>query len=118
MSERIKLLDEALAMSEAELGFLIEGDFAKAEESSAQRNEIVRRVLSMKDETSPEALLDKLTQLRSMQGMLTSEARRLHAELKADLTRTRQETKRFGGYQQVASGTRTPLQSRYISKRS
>jgi len=52
-----------------------------------------------------------------MQGMLTSEARRLHAELKADLTRTRQETKRYGGYQQAAGSTRAPLQSRYVSKR-
>ena len=118
MSERIRLLDEALAMSEAELGFLIEGDFDKAEESSAQRSDIVRRVLAMRDETSPDALLDKLTQLKNVQGMLTSEARRLHAELKADLTRTRQETKRFGGYQQAAGGAQAVPQSRYVSKRS
>ncbi len=117
MSERIRLLDEALAMSEAELGFLIEGEFEKAEESSAQRGDIVRRVLAMKDEASPAALLDKLTQLKNMQGMLTAEARRLHAELKADLTRTRQETKRFGGYQQAAGGASAPLHSRYVSKR-
>ncbi|EPR42656.1 hypothetical protein dsx2_2573 [Desulfovibrio sp. X2] len=116
MSEKIKMLDDALAMSEAELGFLAEGDFEKAEESSARRGEIIRQVLSMKDETSPDALLDKLNQLKNMQGRLTAEAKRLHAELKEDLVRVRQETGRFGGYKQAA-GMRSPVQSRYISKR-
>lgn len=117
MSEKLRLLDQALALSEAELDYLIEGDFARAEESSAERGELIRRVLAMKDEvTTQDELVEKLKELRNMQGRLTTEAKRLHAELKDDLVRTGKEAKRFGGYQQAA-GMRQPTNSRFISKR-
>jgi len=117
MSEKLRLLDQALALSEAELDYLNEGDFARAEESSAERGELIRRVLAMKDEpTTQDDLIEKLKELRNMQGRLTTEAKRLHAELKEDLVRTSKEAKRFGGYQQAA-GMRQPTNSRFISKR-
>ncbi|WP_035104243.1 hypothetical protein [Desulfohalovibrio reitneri] len=105
MSEKVRLLDQALEMSEAELEHLMEGEFELAEQSSAERHELIRRILSMDDDAKTEQLMSKLNQLRTMQNRLTGEAKRLHDELRQDLMRARQETKRYSGYKQAANGT-------------
>jgi hypothetical protein len=98
MPTKLELLDKALDMSEVELGYLVEGDVDKAEQASLERGDLIRRILSMDDGASQEQLLDKLTRLRNMQSRLTAEARKLHDQLRTDLTRAKQENKRHAGY--------------------
>lgn len=98
MPTKLDLLDKALDMSEVELGYLVEGDVDKAEQASLERGDLIRRILSMDDDASQEQLLDKLTRLRNMQSRLTAEARKLHDQLRTDLTRAKQESKRHTGY--------------------
>jgi len=98
MPTKLDLLDKALDMSEVELEYLVDGDVDKAEQAATERGDLIRRILSMSDDMSQDQLLDKLTQLRNMQSRLTAEARKLHDQLRIDLTRAKQESKRHSSY--------------------
>ncbi len=113
MPTKLELLDKALDMSEVELGYLVEGDVDKAEQASSERGDLIRRILSMNDDMAQDQLLDKLTQLRNMQSRLTAEARKLHDQLRTDLTRAKQESKRHSGYANTA--TKRSVGSGYYS---
>jgi hypothetical protein len=115
MSAKLELIDRALALGQAELDFLAAGDFLRAEESATQRGQLLDDALGMAEETSVEALLAKLVKLKNLQGRLTSEARTIHARMQEDLTRVRQETRRYAGYHEAVSVK--PPASRYLSKR-
>lgn len=63
----------------------------------------------------PEAFLDRLTQLQSLNARLRHEARALHQSLKEELLRLRSENRRLGGYRE--SAVITPLDNRLVSRR-
>ncbi len=104
MAETCSLLDEALELGRVELRLLRDGDVEKAEETAQQRGRLVTAFLeSRKSGEDPggqklDALRDKLRQLMALQGRLTSEARALHASVREEFKRTRQENTRLSGY--------------------
>lgn len=115
MGDSAKLLDRAIEMGERELGFLASGDVDNAERLAHDRGEITNRAVAEREGVDLDVLLDKLTQLKQLQGRISSEARRLHASLQQDLKQARQETKRFSAY----SGAHKPaplIRNRFLNK--
>ena len=112
MTEKLNLLDMALELSHLEMGYLESGDVERAEESAAERGELIRKALSSDEDIKADQFMEKLVQLKNIQGRLTDEAKRLHASLKEDLQRVRQESRRMNGYHKATQYT--PLmRSRY-----
>ncbi|MCM0756409.1 hypothetical protein M7784_14325 [Desulfovibrio aminophilus] len=114
MSDMVTLLDQAIEMGHKELGFLISGDVFEAEQLAQDRGRLTADIENGKS-VDLDTVLDKLTQLKALQGQITQEARRLHAALKADLQRVRRENQRFSAYKE-GSRVASPLSSRFISR--
>ena len=115
MSDALTLLDEALELGRQELALLADGDVDAVQASSRTRCELLDQAWDLREGADVEQLLGKLKLLKDLQGQMTSDARRLRDDLRADLARVRQEGKRFSGY---ASAVKvTPLASRFVSKK-
>mgnify|MGYP000887696422 CR=1 FL=1 len=115
MSDALTLLDEALELGRKELTLLADGDVDGVWEASQARGELLDRAWRERDGVDMDHLLGKLKRLKELQGQMTSDAKRLRDDLRADLARVRQEGKRFSGY---ASAVKvTPLASRFVSKK-
>lgn len=115
MAETLQLLDQALEIGHEELKYLAAGEVEDAFEAAERRGFLTTQALETKESVSLDQILDKLNRLKSLQGQLTSEAKKLHATLKDDITRVKQEGTRFKGYGKAVRGT--PLiQNRYINK--
>lgn len=122
MNNTQSLLDEALRLGDLELQMLAHGDVEQAEQTALQRNELLDKALhgkqasALQDAASHElaTLRDKLEQLMTMQGQLTSEAKKLHSDIRSELFRTRQESTRYAGYGKAATtqGPRSLLHKR------
>ncbi|MCA1945515.1 MAG: hypothetical protein LDL30_09590 [Desulfovibrio sp.] len=128
MNTPTALLDKALALAEEEMTMLRDGDVDAAHTHAAQRMALTEQAWAISTTaTTPErtdpvrlnVLQEKLLQLQAMQGRLTTEARRLHAAIKEELLRSRQEGARHAAYGRALrpSGMPTP-NSHYVSKRS
>lgn len=114
-AEAEALLDRALDVANRELALLEEGEVDEAAVLAEDRSKLIERAWNSGtlDELKP--LRDKLVQLQSMQNRLTDEARKLHARIREELKRSRQETKRHAGY---GSAMRTaPLITSALSRR-
>ncbi|MES9995666.1 hypothetical protein [Desulfovibrio aminophilus] len=114
MSDMVTLLDQAIEMGHKELGFLIAGDVFEAEQLAQDRGRLTASIENGK-RVDLDSVLDKLTQLKALQGQITQEARRLHAALKADLQRVRLENQRFSAYKD-GSRVAPPVSNRFISR--
>jgi hypothetical protein len=115
MSDALTLLDEALELGRKELALLADGDVDGVWEASLARSRLLDQAWSERDGVDVDQLLGKLKRLKELQGQMTSDAKRLRDDLRADLARVKQEGKRFSGY---ASATKvTPLASRFVSKK-
>ena len=110
----VELLEQALHMAHKELELLASGDTLALEDLARQRTDLVETAMAGREGADVDQLLDKLTRLKSMQGQLTAEARRVHAMLAQDLDRARQESRRLSGYGKSSR----PVEpcSRFISK--
>jgi len=115
MSDALTLLDEALELGRKELALLADGDVEAVRESSRARNDLMNQAWDQRDGVDVEQLMGKLRRLRELQGQMTSDARRLRDDLRADLARVRQEGRRFSGY--ASASKITPLASRFVSKK-
>lgn len=98
MSSPEHILEQALALGERELESLAARDVDQAARIADERFAIMEKVLGIGADPGQRHLLDKLTRLKHLQGRLTAEAKKLHAALKADLSRTQAETRRMAGY--------------------
>jgi len=115
MRDALTLLDEALELGRRELALLADGDVEGIQETARTRNILLNQAWDNRAGVDMGQFADKLMRLRELQGQMTSDARRLRDDLRADLARVRQEGRRFSGY---ASATRvTPLASRFMNKR-
>ena len=114
MSESLKLLDKALELGHRELESLNAGDVHVTHDLARQRGELVAEAWKHNQEMDVELLMDKLKQLKVLQGQLTVEAKRLHETLKNDLAKAKQENKRISGYHNTVKAK--PLYSRFVSK--
>ena len=115
MSDALTLLDEALELGRKEMTLLADGDVEALLETSRNRVELVDKAWRERDGVDVDQLLGKLKRLRELQGQMTSDAKRLRDDLRADLARVRQEGKRFSGY--ASASKVTPLASRFVSKK-
>lgn len=98
MSSTLEYIDRALETGERELACLRSGEVEEAERLAMDRGEMLKMAWDAPASDPMELLRDKLMRLKNLQGLLTSEARRLHADLKEDLKRARQENQRLSGY--------------------
>lgn len=114
MTNTLSLLDQALELGRKELCFLAAGDVEEASRLAGDRGRLTAEAVK-EPGVNLDAVLDKLNQLQSLQGQITQEARRLHAALKEDLKRARQENRRFSAYKDGA-GRGGPLTERYVSR--
>lgn len=115
MPDTINLLDQAIELGRKELDVLSEGDVESAEDISRNRYRVTNDAMEADDTPDLETLLEKLEKLKSLQGRITSEAKRLHAVLKNDLVRSKQENRRFSGYK---SAVGSPVaNNRFINRR-
>lgn len=96
------LLDEALAIGVRELDLLRAGEIEAAEESAQRRGGRMGDAFALRaadpSAVDVDRLRDKLDALQLLQADLTAEAKRLHAEMRAEIARMRMETDRLGGY--------------------
>lgn len=114
MPEQGDIMDEVLETGRKELAMLATGDVEQAEALAHERATLMEQAWRMRDPTKISALKHKLLQLQSLQGQITAEARRLHAAIKRDLLRARQENQRLTGYR--ASLKTSGLGARFIDK--
>lgn len=115
MSDSLTLLEEALELGRQELSLLADGDVEAVWEASRARGELLDQAWRGRDDVDVDQLVGKLRRLKELQGQMTSDAKRLRDDLRADLARVRQEGKRFSGY--ASASKVTPLASRFVSKK-
>ncbi len=115
MADAMTLIDQALDIGRQELELLQAGEVDRAADMARDRERLMNMAYGDKDSDELVKLESKLWQLASLQGRLTTEAKRLHAEIKQELLRTRQESARLSGYGKAVKPT--PLFSRFLSKR-
>ncbi len=114
MSDKLEYLEAALVAGEKELHCLLAGEIEEAETLAKDRGRLLEMAWRSADPESIGLLRDKLFKLKNLQGQLTVEARRLHAELKSDLQRAKQENQRLSGYR--TSVRPNPAVRRYLDK--
>lgn len=115
MTSALSRLDEALHVGELELDRLQAGEVFEAEKLSQDRGRLLSEALAQRDGVSLEELMDKLAQLKRLQGRISSEALRLKEVLREDLKQAKQQNRRLAGYGGAAR--KTPLvQAKYCSK--
>lgn len=114
MSDKLDYLEAALAAGEHELHCLLAGEIEEAEVLAKDRGRLLEMAWHSADPESIGQLRDKLLKLKNLQGQLTVEARRLHAELQSDLQRAKQENQRLSGYR--TSVRPNPAVRRYLDK--
>ena len=114
MSDKLEYLEAALVAGERELHCLLAGEIEEAEVLAKDRGKLLELAWQSADPEGIGELRDKLLKLKNLQGQLTTEARRLHAELKSDLQRAKQENTRLSGYRTTVRPN--PTIRRYLDK--
>jgi hypothetical protein len=116
MSDKLEVLDKVLDTGMKELSCLCEGQLDEAERLASERLTLMEEAWRMRDPNRINMLKEKLLQLQSLHGQITAEAKKLHAAIKRDLLRARQENKRLTGYR--SSIRYTPLSSsKFVDKK-
>ncbi len=117
MADCLSLLEQALDLGERERDYIAAGRVAETQETALLRGKLIEQAWAERDEAcvDVDVLLDKLRRLRNLQGQLSSEAKRLHANLEKDLAKAKKETRRLDGYKGAA--TFRPNHNRFVSKR-
>lgn len=117
MSERLRLLDQALELGQQELACLAEGDVDRTSELARQREALMKEAWETEEGQSSDLqlLAAKLHRLRDLQGELTTEARRLHFELREEIQKTKKKGRGFSGYGHAAK-INLGFSNRFINK--
>lgn len=114
MADSLTLLDQALDIGQEELEHLRQGQDSEADKAAHRRGELIELAWERRDGSDTETLLEKLEQLRNLQGALTTEAKKLHEILRQDLAKAKIENKRIFAYN--GSRKSIPRFSRFVSK--
>lgn len=109
MTDSLALLDEALSLGERELGALTSGDVDTADFNASERERLLEQAWTHRDPDRLDALREKLIRLQCLQGRLTEEAKRLHAQLRTQLQDNRREVQRLRGYGRAVQITGAPV---------
>lgn len=126
MNQALRLIDRAIELGQQELAHLQAGDVDKAEALAFGRDELIDEALGHQDlsdaglpgapDESLDALVDRLMELKTLQGRIIEEAKRLQRSIKDEIRRNDQEQKRHQGYGRAARPPR--VQSVFISRSS
>lgn len=116
MANSLELLDQALEMGRRELETLTSGEVDGTDVSSLERGRLLEQAWEMRHCVDLDAFQKKLLQLQSLQGELTTEARKLHASLKEDMKHIKAQGRRMAGYGQAARMTPRAGTSRFLSR--
>lgn len=99
----IKLLEQALTVGERELEYLMSDQVDGVEELSAQRFTLLDEAWERQSPDCLDEFREKFIQMQDLQSRLSREAVRLHAILRDELNKNRQETNRRQSYEQNAN---------------
>lgn len=116
MDNAISNLVRALDIGERELELLARGEVEQAGELAHERGMLMDLAHKTPPAASAEQIREKLSRLKTLQGRITDEAKRLQQVLREDLKRAKEENKRLAGYRKTVKVT--PISSRFISKKS
>ena len=116
MAEARDSYERIMSLCREELASIGEGDTERLCSVLLEREEAIGMYMSDASARQDEAFLDKLEQIRDMNGMLRHEARKLHQSLKEELLKLRRENRRIAGYRNGAMVT--PLGRGAVSRKS
>ncbi len=114
MADSLSYLDTALEAGRKELSHILRGEVDEAGKLASERGDLLNKAWKERDGVQISVLRQKLIQLQTLQGQITQEAKKLHAQLKDDLTRAKKENKRFSGYKSTVKPK--PHFSKYVNK--
>jgi hypothetical protein len=115
MGNALNQLDQALSIGETELIHLQSGEVEEAERLSMSRSKLLGEAIAGREGVSLPDLLEKLHQLKRLQGRITTEALKLQDSFRKDLQNARQQNKRLAGYGKAMKKT-SAIQAKYCSK--
>ena len=98
MSQGVCLLDEALSLARQEMVALEDGAYDKAVELAERRGEVTSMAWHMLDDSQAEEYRTHLIELARVQDQLTELATKAHSDIRAQLQRSRLESRRMRGY--------------------
>ncbi len=114
----IKLLEQALSIGEQELQYLAAGQFDEVEALSEKRFNLLDEAWEKQSPDCLDEFKEKFIQMQELQGRLSREAVHLHAMLRDELNKNRQETTRRNGYQQASAGNQSGHSPMLMSRMS
>lgn len=103
MSQGIALLNEALDLARQEKTALESGAYENAIALAEKRKDLTNMAWNLYGAADKDSYTTKLGQLAMLQKQLTAIATRTHAAIRAKLNHSRQEKKRYRGYQMAVS---------------
>ncbi|WP_027186232.1 hypothetical protein [Desulfovibrio inopinatus] len=114
MADSLSYLDTALETGRKELDLILRGEVEEAGKLADERGKLLNMAWKERDGVQIANLRQKLVQLQTLQGQISHEAKRLHEQLRLELTKTKQENKRFSGYRSTVKPK--SIFSKFISK--
>lgn len=114
MRPHLSLLDEALKLGEQELVALDQDELESVEKLASRRQDLLAKAMGQNTNEDADQLVEKLAQLKAIQGRLSLRTKKLHAQVKRDLQRVREECRRMTGYKDASRVM--PMTNRFISK--
>lgn len=103
MERATEYIDQALMLGQLELSLLLAGDVEEAARIAEERRIATEQAWNARQDRDQETLGERLTQLLQLQELLTTEAKRLHGEIRASLVRSRKEMQRMNGYRNAVA---------------
>ena len=98
MNQGVCLLDEALNLARLEMAALEDGAYDRAVELAERRGEVTSMAWHMLDDSQAEEYRAHLIELARVQDLLTELATKAHSDIRAQLQRSRLESRRMRGY--------------------
>ncbi|MDK2956809.1 MAG: hypothetical protein PWQ57_2305 [Desulfovibrionales bacterium] len=114
-SNALNQLDQALRIGETELIHLQSGEVEEAEKLAMNRSKLLGEAIADREGVSLTDMLDKLHQLKRLQGRITTEALKLQDSFRKDLQNAKRQNKRLVGYGKAMKKT-SAVQAKYCSK--
>ncbi len=115
MSDWTNLLDQAMVIGKQELALLGEGDVEAAEPLAKERGRLVSEACACLSSAEKSEVMDRLIQLKELQGLITASAVELWEDVRGQIGRTKKEVKRFSAYSGATRPTRI-ISNRYLNK--
>ncbi|WP_316899929.1 hypothetical protein [Pseudodesulfovibrio indicus] len=117
MSQRSRMLEEAMSIGRRELDSLVAGDVYEAERLARTREHILDEAVFGLSKENLALLADKLVEMKSLHDEITGEARRLRETLGNDLKSMKKQNRRIAGYSFGAGNVSRLAKERFVNKK-